>query len=83
MEYVNIIIEKFGGITKLANAMSLRASVVQGWKDRGYVPARQQHKVILTALSMGIELTPNDFFDDDVITQKKARESTKNIANKQ
>ena len=59
------IIEKFGGITALARALDKQTlpSVVQGWNDRGFIPARRQQEVLDAARRLGIDLTPADFFD--------------------
>jgi hypothetical protein len=58
------IIEKFGGINPMARALNHRnASTVQGWKECGYIPARQQPRVLRLARSLGIPLMPEDFFD--------------------
>jgi hypothetical protein len=58
------IIAKFGGLAQLSRAIdpAMPLSVVQGWKDRGFVPARRQQDVLDAARRLGIDLTPNDFF---------------------
>lgn len=55
---------KSQGVTqeKLAEAMGCRQSVIAGWKRRGFVPAQQQGNVLTAAKSLGIDLTPEDFF---------------------
>ena len=40
-----------------------RCPVVQGWNDRGFIPARRQQEVLDAARRLGIDLTPADFFD--------------------
>lgn len=58
------IIEKFGGINAMARTLGHRnASTVQGWKERGHVPANQQSFVLGVARKCGIPLVPDDFFD--------------------
>ncbi len=60
------IIEKFGGISAMAQALGHRhPTTVQGWKERGYIPARQQNEVLRAARDLGIDLAPADFFDDN------------------
>jgi hypothetical protein len=59
------IIEKFGGINAMARILGhTNASTVQGWKERGYIPARQQDGVLAAAKENGISLIPDDFFSE-------------------
>jgi hypothetical protein len=63
---VNTIIEKFGGMSALARATGLSVSTVQGWKERGQIPARRIPEVRRAAKeSLGLELRFRDFFDED------------------
>ena len=65
MNQAESIIAKFGGIRPMTRILGFRnASQVQGWKERGYIPARQQQRVLDAARCEGIELTPADFFED-------------------
>lgn len=58
------VIQRFGGLTKLATALGhRRPTTVQGWLVRGVVPVRQIPKVIATGRKLGIELSLDDFFD--------------------
>lgn len=57
------VIAKFGTQEKLAAALGCRQSVIAGWKRRGFVPAQQQPKVLAAARGLGLDLTPDDFFD--------------------
>lgn len=61
-EVVAAIIRKFGTQERLAEALSVRQSVIAGWKRRGVIPARQQQRVLQAAQALGIELAPKDFF---------------------
>ena len=64
---VEKIIDAFGGISALARAMGHKnPSTVQGWRDRGCVPARQIPSVIAVAERLGAPspLSPADFFDE-------------------
>lgn len=63
MNPVARIISKFGTQEKLAAALGTRQNVISMWKKRGYVPAQQQPKVLAAARDLGIDLTPDDFFD--------------------
>ena len=58
------IIRLFGGISATQKALGHRwPSRVQGWKERGIIPAREQPKVLNAAHARNIPLTPADFFD--------------------
>ena len=62
------IIERFGGITRLAKALGHRhPTTVQGWKNSGYIPARRQQAVLDAAAHEGVPLAPTDFFDEPEI----------------
>lgn len=63
MNPVSRIISKFGTQEKLAAALGTRQNVISAWKRRGYVPARQQPRVLEAARLLNIPLTPSDFFD--------------------
>ena len=57
------IIGKFGSLGALSRALGHRhASTVQGWRERGFIPAPQQLAVLEAARANGIDLTPADFF---------------------
>jgi hypothetical protein len=61
------IIERFGGLSALAQALGHKhASTVQRWKESGFIPARHQQRVLDAARDKGISLDPSDFFDDAV-----------------
>jgi hypothetical protein len=61
------IIEKFGGISALAGALGHKnPSTVQGWKERGLIPAKRQKQVIDAARDRGIGVTANDFIEGSV-----------------
>lgn len=65
MTQADIIISKFGGLSALASALGHRhPTTVQGWRDRGVIPTRQQSKVLAAASASGIPLTPADFFPE-------------------
>lgn len=56
------IINKFGGINAMARALGHKnASTVQGWKDRGTIPAKQHQPVWEAAQARGIEISLSDF----------------------
>lgn len=57
------IIEKFGGPTKLGAEIERDQSTISHWKRKGIIPAREQPRILDAARRMGIDLTPNDFFD--------------------
>lgn len=55
------VIAKFGGINPCARAVGLAASTVQGWKERGTIPAQRQPEVLEAAARQGIALDAYDF----------------------
>lgn len=64
MNIADNIIQRFGGLTALSKALKHNnVSTVQGWRDRGVIPARQQSAVLQAARDLGVPLTPSDFFD--------------------
>ncbi|MGO4125697.1 carph-isopro domain-containing protein [Inquilinus sp. YAF38] len=74
MKACDDIIDRFGGLTSLARALGHKhASTVQGWKQRGVIPALRQQEVLNAALRLGIDLSPADFFEP-VDTPHKRRE---------
>ena len=57
------IIERFGGISALARALGHRhPTTVQGWKQRGVIPARRQADVLAAAKAQNLTLSAEDFF---------------------
>lgn len=57
------IIDRFGGIVPAAKALGHKyPTTVQGWYERGWIPARQQKRVLDAAEQIGVVLTPADFF---------------------
>lgn len=57
------IISKFRTQERLADALGCRQNVISGWKRRGFVPAKQQSRVLEAARRLSIKLTPQDFFE--------------------
>lgn len=57
------IIEQFGGVSALARALGHRwPTTVQGWKNRGIIPAHAQQDVLDAAERRNVPLSPADFF---------------------
>jgi len=56
------IITAFGGINKAARALDLTASTVQGWWERGFIPAPRQAEVLEKAQELGLDIKESDFF---------------------
>jgi len=57
------VIAKFGGIRPLADALGYTPSTVQGWGERGVIPARQIPKVIAAGRSAGVPVTVEECLD--------------------
>jgi hypothetical protein len=69
-----IIIEKFGGHARIAEILGVDVSRVYRWtypEDRGgtggLIPQKHQSKLLAEARSLGIGLTPADFFPPHVV----------------
>ncbi|MCP4538509.1 MAG: hypothetical protein GY832_15345 [Chloroflexi bacterium] len=66
MSYVNRIIDIHfeGKLTNLSKFLGHKnPTTVQGWKERGSIPDKQQKSLLTKAQAAGIAVTPNDFFD--------------------
>lgn len=62
------IIDRFGGLSALARLLGHKhPTTVQGWKERGFIPAKHQAAVLAKAREIGVELTPDDFFLDSAL----------------
>ena len=58
------IIDSFGGLTALSRALGHKhVTTVQGWKQRGIIPAHRQQEVLNAARRLGIDMSPADFFE--------------------
>jgi hypothetical protein len=57
------IIEAFGGLTEMARELGhTNPTTVQGWKERGIIPARPQLLILEAANRLGLGIEPQDFF---------------------
>ena len=64
---VDVVIERFGGVSKLADALGHKhPSTVSEWRRRksGNIPAEHQKAVLAAARDRGIELTADDLLGD-------------------
>jgi ribosome-binding protein aMBF1 (putative translation factor) len=68
MSQAERIIGKFGTQERLADALGINQSVIAGWKRRGFIPARQQSRVLEAARALAIKLEPADFFESVAVT---------------
>ncbi len=62
MGYAKSIISRFGGVRAAARALSLPPTTISNWVRVGYIPAKKQEYVLRCAISLGIEISPSDFF---------------------
>ncbi len=63
MNQAERIIERFGSMMALSRALGHRhPTTVQGWKNRGIIPARRQAEVLAAARALKVALSPDDFF---------------------
>lgn len=50
------IIERFGGIRPMAAKLGVAVTTVQGWKERGHIPAGRRQQIAESASEHGIDL---------------------------
>lgn len=63
MNYAERIIDKFGGVPKLARILEKPTRTVQSWKEVGRIPAQHQQAVLDAANRAAIGIGPEDFFE--------------------
>lgn len=66
-QIVDRIVSKFGTQTRMASMLGVNQSTIAYWKIRGIIPARQQGKILAVARREGIDVSPNDFFLEEVV----------------
>jgi hypothetical protein len=54
------VIQRFGGIRPMAQKLGVPVSTVQGWKERGAIPANRREEVMAAAERHGIALEASD-----------------------
>ena len=52
----NEIIERFGGIRPMATKLGVAVTTIQGWKERGHIPAGRRQQIAASAAEHGIDL---------------------------
>jgi hypothetical protein len=57
---VDLVIDLFGGVRKLARAIGRDPAAVSRWKRLGVVPTSVQKKILQTAWDQGIEVSAHD-----------------------
>lgn len=57
---VDIAVESFGGVRKLARILSLDPSAISRWRLNGRIPAMHQRRVLELAWERGIDMTAHD-----------------------
>lgn len=60
MTPVQLAIQSFGGVRRLAKAIDRDPAAVSRWQRSGIVPSAAQRKLLETAWERGIELTAHD-----------------------
>lgn len=68
MSYARAIIERFGGLTKMSEALSVQGrhypkSTIQYWGDCGFIPAQEQTWVLKRGQTLAPPLEHKDFFE--------------------
>lgn len=64
MSQAERIIVRFGGLAALARALNLTPSVVQGWKERGFIPGKRISDVLRAGQTLTPPLAADEFFDE-------------------
>lgn len=59
------VIAAFGGIRPMAGKLEVAVSTVQGWKERGVIPANRHGQILEAAKTHGIALDPKLLADSD------------------
>src|SRR4051812_28141954 len=54
------VIQRFGGIRPTAQKLGVPVSTVQGWKERGAIPANRREEVLAAAARHNIAFEPGD-----------------------
>ena len=54
------VIQRFGGIRPMAQKLGVPVSTVQGWKERGAIPANRREEVLAAAARHSIAIEPGD-----------------------
>lgn len=57
---IDMIIARFGGVTKLAKSLALPITTVHAWKRRGRIPADRFGDILEAARASGIALTADE-----------------------
>ncbi len=57
LENAEEIIDRFGGIRPAATKLGAAVTTVQGWKDRGRIPAARRQEILDAAAENGIDLS--------------------------
>lgn len=58
---IKIAIRKLGGLTSVARGLGHRnVTTVQGWWDRGVIPAHRQRAVLDLAVRIGVDISAED-----------------------
>ncbi len=52
----NEIIKRFGGIRPMATKLGVAVTTIQGWKERGHIPAGRWQQIAVAAEAHGIDL---------------------------
>ena len=60
---VDRILEAFGGRAKLSDLTGISQTTIKRWEASGFVSAKRQDDILLTAQRKGIPLRPADFFN--------------------
>ena len=58
----HIVETKFGGAQKMAEVTGWPLTTIRGWKDSGFIPSKRHPEIIEFGSTIGLVITPDDFF---------------------
>lgn len=59
----SVVADKFGGLTKLADALGMTAPGVHRWLRRGTIDGKYHAAILAAAKERGVRVKPADFVD--------------------
>lgn len=74
------ILERLGGVAKVARALGCPLTTVQGWKEANYVPDWRKPSLIALATNAQTDLSINEFPDVSERIPRKAAASSEQAA---
>lgn len=67
------VLSKFPTIRALSREMGVGETTISMWRAREWIPSPYHQQILDAALRLGVELTPNDFFERPYNTRDSAQ----------